>query len=761
MTKFGVSQSVKRKEDVRFLVGKGQYIDDVMPQDALCAQFLLSPVAHAKIISIDVDAARDSSGVHAVYTAEDLIEAGLKNRMKTELLVLNGDARVPDPARTVLAEGKVRFVGDPVVIVIADTINQARDAIELIEFEFEELPAHMELNPGGTELHSEAPRNVAFDWQVGKSENVDKAFSEAKHVISLNIDDNRVIASSMETRGCFADWKYGRLHVVLNGQGVWSMKEELSLTLGLDPDAIRVTTPDVGGGFGMKAFMYPEYFAVAQAAKMLGRSIRWMGTRSEAMLNDNDGRDLTTLAELAFNENYRITALRVSSDCNMGAYNSMFAQHIQTELCQKVITGVYDIPNVFFKVQGIFTNTSPIDAYRGAGRPEGIYIIERTMDHASRKLGVDQLELRRKNFINPEQFPYFNFARETVDVGEFAKVLDRAEIEADLAGFSVRRDKSVNRGKLRGLGICYYIETILGNPDETTKIEFCNDGMVNVYVGTQSNGQGHETAYAQILNERSGIPFENIRCIQGDSDLIEKGGGTGGSRSVTTQGTSINGTADKVIEKFIPFAADLLDAEPSDMKFDEGTFRVSNTNRFIDIIDVGLHAIARSRDDLITTQVTTEIDDKSFPNGAHICEVEVDPETGSVKVKKYTVVDDLGFLINPLLAAGQVQGGVVQGIGQAVLEHVVFDEYGQLLSGTFMDYALPRADSTPFIEFYSEPTPSKNNPIGMKGCGEAGTIGALAAVANAVQDAVWEKGIENVQIPLTPNRVWNMLNNTV
>ncbi|MYG41772.1 MAG: xanthine dehydrogenase family protein molybdopterin-binding subunit [Rhodobacteraceae bacterium] len=757
MSKFGISQGVKRREDSRFLKGEGSYVDDIKPTESLHAHFFLSPIAHAKITTLDVTDAKASPGVVAVYTAQDLVAGGMKNRMVAELLPSKG-SKIPDPARTILAEEKVRFVGEPVAIVIAETINQAKDAVELIEFDFEELDAHLALELGGEDLHDEAPGNISFHWAKGNKEAVDKVFCEAPHVVSLQVDDNRVIANSIEPRGCFAEWENNRLHMCMNGQGVWVGKDELANLLGLTEDKVRVTTPDVGGGFGMKGFNYPENFAVAQSAKMLGKTIHWMGTRSEAMLNDNAGRDLTTKVEAAFDDNYKIVGYRVITHCNIGAYNSYYAQFIQTDLFRKVISGVYDIPNIYFEVTGIFTNTAPVDAYRGAGRPEGIFVMERLIDHASRELGIDSIELRRRNFIKPSQFPYKNFAHETVDVGNFEKVMDRAVVEADIPGFDKRKEQSREDNKLRGLGICYYIETILGDPSETTKLEFCEDGMVNVYVGTQSNGQGHETAYSQILHERSGIPFDKIRIVQGDSDLIKTGGGTGGSRSVTTQGTSINGTADKMIEKFKPFVAEELDTDESLLEYEEGAFKDQKSNKFLGIMEAGSLALSRQRDDLITTEVTTEIRDKSFPNGAHICEVEVDPETGYTKVVKYTVVDDLGVIINPVLAQGQVHGGVVQGIGQILTEHVGFDEYGQLLTGTFMDYGMPRADNVPFIEFHSEPTPSINNPIGMKGCGEAGTIGALAAVTNAVQDALWDKGIKMVQAPLTPTKVWDLLN---
>lgn len=757
MLKFGVSQPVKRKEDVRLLTGQGRYIGDASPEGALVAHFFYSPVAHARIISLDVEAAKSADGVHAVLTAEDLERASVLNRMDANIINLPGGGKGANPARPLLASDKVRFVGEPVAMIVADTLEQAKDAAELIEFDYEELSAHLALKPGGEALHEEAPENLAFDWWSGDKDKVDEQFSKAAHKVSLIVEDNRIIANSMEPRGCTAHWADGRLHFAFSGQGVWGPKSELKTVFGLESSDVHVQIPDVGGGFGMKGFMYPEYFVVAQGARAAGRPLRWESTRSEAMLTDNAGRDLVSLVEAAFDEDYRILAYRIDTQCNLGAQNSFYAQAIQTELAQKVTTGVYDIPATFFQVQGIYTNTTPVDAYRGAGRPEAIYLIERLMDHAARVLGVGPLELRRKNFIPPEKFPYSNFAQETFDVGEFDKVLKRAEAEADLAGFPSRKREAKSKGKLRGIGLCYYIEAILGDPSETTKIEFTESGAVNMYVGTQSNGQGHETAFAQVLHERTGIPFDKINFVQGDSDLIQKGGGTGGSRSGTTQSVSINLTSDRMIEKFKPFVAEQFEHPESDVEFDEGLFRAKGTNKSMSLMDAADAARTASRIDLLTTEATSKLDGRSYPNGAHFCEVEIDPDTGDTKVVKYTVVDDLGVLMNPMLAEGQVHGGVAQGIGQAVTERVVFDEDGQLLSGTFMDYAMPRAGDIPFIEFHSEPVPSKNNPIGMKGCGEAGTVGALAAVANAVQDAVWELGVRRVDMPFTPERTWRML----
>ena len=757
MKKFGVSQSVSRKEDARFLAGIGNYIDDSAPDGALYVQFLLSPVAHGKILSIGVEDASKAEGVRGVFTAENLIGAGMRNSMNASILELPDGTAAAAPMRPVLAHDKVRFVGEPVALVVADTLNQAKDAVELIEFDIEELEPHVTVATGGIDIHGEAPNNLAFDWFRGDEAEVEEIFAGAEKVVSMRVDDHRIIANSLEPRGCQAEWKDGRLHVAINGQGVWGAKDELSDLLGIDKANIRVTTPDVGGGFGMKGFTYPEHFAIAQVAILLGRPLRWMSTRSEAMLTDNAGRDLHSMVEGAFDRDGRFLAYRVVTHSNLGAHNSGYGQFIQTELSEKVLTGTYHIPSVFFRVKGIYTNTTPVDAYRGAGRPEAIYMIERLMDRAAREFGISQTEFRRRNFISPDRFPYHNFGPETFDVGEFSKVLARAEIEADFDGFSRRRSESAQRGAVRGLGLCYYIEAILGDPSETTKIEFTEDGIVNVYVGTQSNGQGHETVYAQILHERTGIPFENVRLVQGDSDLVRKGGGTGGSRSVTTQGVSINGTSDRMIEKFIPFVAEELEEDAANISFDDGIFKAEGTNKFLGIMDAAQAARSKGQQDLLVTQHTTELPGKSFPNGAHVCEVEIDPETGLLSVDKYTVVDDLGILMNPMLAEGQVHGGVAQGVGQIVIEHAEFDDSGQLLSGTFMDYAMPRASDMPFVEFHSEPTPSLNNPIGMKGCGEAGTIGAMAAAANAVQDALWAFGVREINMPITSEKVWREL----
>ncbi|UWQ55172.1 xanthine dehydrogenase family protein molybdopterin-binding subunit [Leisingera caerulea] len=757
MEKFGKSQPVKRVEDVRFLTGQGRYIEDAAPADALRAWVLRSPVAHGVITALHTEDALEAEGVHAVITLAELEAAGISVSMDGTTVKNRDGTSGASPERPMLARNKVRYVGEPVAVVVAETLDQARDAGELIELEIDDLPVKLDLMPGGEPLHGSVPDNRAFDWGMGDEAATEKAFRTAAHTVALQVEDNRIMVSTMEPRGCFAEWQQGRLHFTFGGQGVWGMKSQLAAKLGLNEDDIRVTTPDVGGGFGMKAFAYPEYFAVAHAATVLSRPVFWMSDRSEAMLSDNGGRDLTSLAELAFDENLKITAYRVSTRCNLGAYNSHFGQPIQTQLFSRVLAGVYDIQTAWLQVEGIYTNTTQVDAYRGAGRPEAIYVLERVMDRAARELGVDPWELRRRNFIQSGAFPYDTVTGETYDVGDFNKVLSRAAQEADLAGFAARRAEDGKRGKLRGVGLCYYIESILGDPSEGAEVEFLEDGRVNIYVGTQSNGQGHETVYAQFLADQSGIPAEMIQVIQGDSDRIAQGGGTGGSRSVTTQANATLAAVDRMIAAFTPFLAEEMGVEEEAVAFDGETFRAPGSNLTPTMLEAAEMARAHGRLDLQRHAARARLPGRSFPNGAHVAEVVIDPETGNSAVERYTVVDDFGNLINPVLAEGQVHGGVAQGLGQAMLERVVYDEDGQLLTASFMDYALPRASGVPMIGFTSEPVPSTQNPMGMKGCGEAGTVGALAAVANAVQDAVWDRGVRQVDMPFTPLRIWEVL----
>lgn len=755
MSKFGLSQPVRRLEDPRLLRGEGRFIDEDAPEGALHAVFFRSPAAHARLGSLDVTQAAALPGVVAVLTAADL--EGMENAVDFSTVTNQDGTEGAAPRRPILAEDRVRYAGEAVALVLAETREAALDAAEAIACDFDDLPVHVETRVGGSAIHPEAPDNLAYDWGFGDAAEVDAAFAAAAHTTRLELIDNRVMGMSMEPRGCWAEWRDGRLHLGFSGQGVWNLKAELASKLGLEPAEVHVSIPDVGGGFGIKGFNYPEYFALAFAARKLGRPVRWMSTRGEAMLTDNHGRDHVTVAEAAFDADCRLQALRIDCVSNLGAYNSPEGQIIASELALKVMPGAYDVQKTRFTVRGVYTNTTPVDAYRGAGRPEAIYVIERLMDWSARDLGLDPVELRRRNFIPRDAFPYRSASGETYDVGDFPRVLDRALIEADVAGFPARKAESAARGRLRGLGLAYYIESILGATKEGARIEFAEDGMVEVHVGTQSNGQGHETACAQFLHARAGIPIDRIRFVQGDSDRIAKGGGTGGSRSMTMQGNAINQTADEVIARFRPLAEEELEVAGVDLAWEAGAFRVVGTDRAVTLTDLAGVARERGLTDLLSTHTLYSLPARSYPNGAHFVEVEVDPDTGRLVIAKYTVVDDFGFLVNPMLAEGQVHGGVVQGIGQAVAELAAYSPEGQLLSGSFMDYYMPRARDVPFMAFHAELVPSTANEVGMKGCGEAGTVGALAAVTNAALDALWDAGVRHVDMPLSPVRVWGWL----
>ena len=753
MEKFGKAQAMRRSEDVRFLTGHGRYVDDIAPEGALHGIMFRSPVAHAVIDALDVEAARQAPGVHLVVTVEDLLAAEVDITMTGVVMENRDGSKGAAPTRPWLAHKRVRHVGEPVALIVADSLQAAQDAAELIEFDYTELPAHLDICAGGEALHPEAPDNRAFDFGMGREAETAAAIDSAAKVVRLEVGDNRVIVNAMEPRGAYAEWDGSRLHVAFNGQGVWGLKGDMARVFGLDEANVRVTNPDVGGGFGMKAAPYPEYFAIAFAAMKLGQPVRWMSDRTEAMLSDHAGRDLVTMAELAFDAENRITAYRVHTLCNLGAYNSNFGQAIQSILFAKVLTGTYDIQNAWMRCEGFYTNTTQVDAYRGAGRPEAIYVLERMMDRAARELGVDPQELRRINFI--KEFPYKTVTGENYDVGDFSRVLGHAEADADIAGFAARRAASEAQGKLRGLGLCYYIESILGDPSEDVRVEFTPEGGALIYVGTQSNGQGHETVYAKFLSDQTGIPFEAIEVVQGDSDLIARGGGTGGSRSIPLGLPSVKVASTDLAEKLKAIAADHLEVAPADLELVDGSVRIVGTDRAMSLAD-----IARATDDksLLSAAGRVEQDKPTFPNGTHVCELEVDPETGHVHILRYTIVDDFGVTVNPILLAGQVFGGVVQGIGQALHERTVFDADGQLLTATLLDYAVPRADDVPFFHFETRNIPTTANALGIKGAGEAGTIGAASAVMNAVVDALERAmGVTHVDMPATPAKLWAII----
>ncbi len=758
MSKFGISQPVRRVEDQRFLRGEGKYGEDIADPATARAVFLRSPVAHADIASIDTAAAKAAPGVLGVYTGADL-DALMDNSIDHGAVQNRDGTMGAKIHRPNVAVDRVRHVGEAVALVIASTVEAARDAVELIEVDYSDLPVvsdtDVALRAGAPEIHATAPGNLVFDWAFGDEAATDAAFAAAAHKVSVDIIDNKVVAHAMETRNCLAHWDGARLHVTFGGQGPWGAKAQLAAKLGLAPEAVHVMHPDVGGGFGTKAFLYPEYLALAGAAMQIGQPILWASDRVEGALTDSMGRDHYTTCQAAFDADLKLTALRFDCVAGMGAYCAPNGQYIPTVLAQKVLTGAYDVQTVFMNVKGACSNTTPVDAYRGAGRPEQIYALERLMDHAARELKIDPAELRRRNFIR--EFPYVTAAGETYDVGDYDRVMTRALSEAEVETFPARREAAMARGKALGIGIAFYVESILGQQTETARIAFAEDGGIELYVGTQSTGQGHETVFAQILHSRSGVPFEKIRMIQGDSDLVPKGGGTGGSRSVTMQGNAINYVADTMIDAFRPLAEDELEVSMADLVFEDGAFRIAGTDRSVDLVTLAGRARAEGRHDLLDHQGENEVPGRSFPNGCHVAEVEVDPETGVMQVVRYTVTDDFGVLMNPMLVQGQIHGGVVQGIGQAITEHVAYDADGQPLATSFMDYAMPRASDAPMIAFSHEGTPSTANPIGMKGCGEAGTVGALAAVTNAGLDALATLGVAHVDMPMTPVRVWEWI----
>lgn len=750
--KFSTGASVRRIEDERFVTGKGQYTDDVNMDGQAYLVVVRSPFAHANLVSISSAEAKAAEGVLGVFTAEDLAAAGAVNHMPYTVVAQQS----AQPDRPILAKDRVRFAGEPVAVIVAETQAQAEEAAELLEIDYDVLDAvtgiEEALADGAPQLHDDAPGNIAFRWQgVGQDAAIEAVMDRADKVVEMRLVNNRVIVVTMEPRAAVAGVdEAGKLTVVTSTQGGWNLKQRLSDCLSLERENIRIITPDVGGGFGMKAFTYPEQYLVPFAALQLGRPVKWMAGRGESMLSDNMGRDQLSTGRMALDADNRILGLDIHSYACMGAYFSQFAQGIPTQLQEKILPGVYDIPVARFRVDGVFTNSTQIDAYRGAGRPEGIYLLERFMDVAAKEVGLDPVTFRAINFIRPEQMPYDTCVGLTYDVGNFEKLMRMALEKADYDGLAKRQQASAAKGKRRDLGLCYYIECTLGNKHEDTTFTFTPKGQLEVTVGTQSNGQGHETVYAQVVHEQTGVPYEDIVIVQGDTDRIAHGGGTGGSRSLIAQAIAMRAAARTMIEKATDLAAERLECAPEDLAFEDGAFRVSGTDITLDLqslagqVPEGSLNAEASHDDYRNT----------FPNGCHIAEVEVDEETGVVTLDNYVVVDDFGLLYNPMVVQGQIHGGVVQGLGQALMERTVYDETGQLLTGSFMDYTLPRADDLPNIDFTHEGVKSLNNDMGIKGCGEAGTVGACAAVMNAIQNALDPLGVDFVDMPATPDRLW-------
>lgn len=772
MVKFGVNQSVSRVEDDRLVRGAGEYTDDINLPDQLYGYMLRSPVAHGKILSIDLDEARNVPGVIDIITGAEL-QADNANQRPCMIPLKNTDGSDrADPGHPVMAVDKVCYVGDNLAFVVAETLEQAKDAAELIYVDFDELGVACDTatadQVGQALVHETVPNNKAFDWSHGDADELDQIFSNAAHVTTLDLINNRIVVNSMEPRGVIADWDSTaeKMTVRMGTQGGWVTRSLLAkAVLHIPEEQVRVITPDVGGAFGMKLFFYSECVATVWTSRKLGRPIKWMGERSDAFLSDTQGRDHVTTASLAFDRDNKILGMKIKTNANLGAYLSTFGPMIPTMAMLKVLPGVYDIPALHYRSVGVFTNTVPVDAYRGAGRPEAIYIIERLMDTAAMELSVGPDALRRVNFIPTSAIPYKTATGCVYDSGEFERLMDRALENSQWSEFEERRAEAANRGKIRGIGMCYYIEATAGNPTETAMIRFEDNGIVSLAVGTQSSGQGHSTAYSQVLAERLGVPFENIHIIQGDTDKIKTGGGTGGSRSLTTQGPAIHAASDKVIEKGSQLAGHFLEASAQDIEFsaEEGTFSIAGTDRKIGILEVaerarGLGQLPDGLEEGLDTEASFTVEAFTYPNGCHIAEVEVDAMTGNTEVVRYVIVDDFGTIVNPALVRHQVIGGVGQGVGQALTENTVYSEDGQLLTGSFMDYGLPRADNIPLdLTYETIEVPCTMNPMGVKGCGEAGCIAAPPAIVNATIDALKDRGINHIDMPITPLKVWNAL----
>ena len=774
MAKFGIGQPVRRLEDARLLTGNGRYTDDInLPREAY-AYFLRSPHAHAHLKNIDTSAAKDVPGVLGVFTGADLKAAGLGDLPCLAPVANRDGSPMAIPPRPAIAVSDVRFVGDPVALVVAVTPAIARDAAERIEVDYEPLPAVVDaaaaLQPGAPRIWNFARGNVAFDWSMGDEAKTEAGFAGAARVVSLDLVNNRVVPSSIEPRNALGDYNAAsdKLTLYVSCQSTHGLRKVLAHYVFDVPDSkIRVVSPDVGGGFGMKIFMYPEYVGVLFAARALRRPVKWSGERSEAFLTDTHGRDHHTRAELALDRDGRFLAFRVTTQANLGAYASHYGPFIPTAAGSAMLAGVYTLPAVFVRVTGVYTNTAPLDAYRGAGRPEANYVVERMVDHAARETGVPPDEIRRRNFIPPSAMPYTTALGAIYDTGNFQKNLEDALTAADWAGAGARKAEAKRRGRLRGIGLATYIEACGGGNDETAQVRIAQDGSVSVLIGNQSNGQGHETLYAQLVSDRLGVPLESVRVIQGDTDLVLYEGLTGGSRATSVGGTATLSAADRIIEKGKLIAGHLMEAPAADIEFRDGTFRIAGTDKAVAFGKVVEAAYTPAS---LPPGLSPGLDETAnstmlpmtYPNGCHICELEIDPADGTVAIQRYTIVDDFGRVINPLTLAGQVHGGTVQGIGQALYENCVYDtQSGQLVTGSFMDYCLPRADNLPSFAFAYNEVPSTANRLGVKGSGEAGAMGAPPAVINAVADALAEFGVKHIDMPATPEKIWRAIHGGV
>jgi aerobic carbon-monoxide dehydrogenase large subunit len=764
--KFAVGQSVPRSEDPALLRGAGRYTDDVNLPDQVYAVMVRSRNAHGIIRGIDTDAARKMPGVLGIYTAADLAGYG---PLKCVVPFSNRDGSpMRKPWRGALAKDKVRYVGDPVAIVVAETVLAAKDAAEAVRIDIDPLPAvtfaEDAARAGAPLLYDDAPDNVSLDYHYGDAAAVDAAFAKAAHVTRLALVNSRVVVNAMEPRAAVAAFDGDRFTLYVGSQGVAGMRANIAEALGVDAKAVRIVSGQVGGSFGMKAAVFPEYVCVLHAARALGRPVKWTDERSGSFFSDSHGRNHDVIGELALAADGTFLAVRVACFANMGAFLSPMGPFPGTLNIVKNVQGMYRTPLIEVSSKCVFTNTTQIGPYRGAGRPEGNYFIERLVDAAAAEMGLDRLALRRRNQIRPQDLPYKTASAVTYDSGEFAALTKQAFELADGSGFARRKRESARRGKLRGLGIGNFLEVTAPPSKELAAIGFNADGTVTLTTGTLDFGMGHATPFAQVLSEKLGIPFEKIILVQGDSDKVFMGGGSGGSKSIMHSGTAIVEASAKVIDKGKEIASHVLEAAVADIEFNSGRFVIAGTDRVISLMDLAqilrngsAKLPANAPQSLDITHVSDGPGSATFPNGCHIAEVEVDPETGIVALVKYSCVNDFGTVVNPMIVAGQLHGGVVQGIGQALMEMTVYDDDGQLLTGSFMDYALPRATDVPFFVLAEHPVPAKTNPLGVKGCGEAGCAGALTSVMNAVLNALAERGIRHLDMPLTPFRIWRAL----
>ncbi len=776
-----IGARIPRKEDYRFLTGAGQYTDDVTLPGQSHAAFVRSPHAHAKIKSINISQAKSAPGVIGVFTGEDIAAAKLGGLPCGWLITDVNGQPMKEPPHPVLAQGKVRYVGDQVAVVVAETQQQARDAAELVDVSYDTLPSVVDgakaRAKGAPQLHDIAPDNTCYVWALGDKAAVDAAFAKAAHVTKLDFVNNRLIPNAMEPRA--VNGSYSRaddsytLYVASQNPHV----ERLLMTafvMGLPEHKVRVVAPDVGGGFGSKIYLYAEDVVVTWASKQLNRPVKWTADRSESYLSDAHGRDHTTVAELALDKDGKFLAMRVKTVANVGAYLSTFASCVPTILYATLLAGQYTTPVIHCEVTAVFTNTSPVDAYRGAGRPEATYVVERLVETAAREMKIDPAEIRRKNFIR--SFPYQTPVALLYDTGNYDATLDAAVKMADVAGFAARKKASEAKGKLRGLGYAAYIEACGIAPSavagslgaraglfEAGEVRVHPTGSVTVFTGSHSHGQGHETTFAQVVADRLGMALENVDIVHGDTSKILFGMGTYGSRSIAVGGTAIVKALDKIIAKGKKIAAHLMEAAEGDVEYDRGAFTVKGTDKKKMFGEVAFAAYVPHNyphDKLepgLNENAFYDPSNFTFPAGSYVCEVEVEPETGKVKIESWVAVDDFGKIINPMIVEGQVHGGLVQGIGQALTEGCRYDSAsGQLLTGSFMDYCIPRADDVPFFKVDTRETPCTHNPLGVKGCGEAGAIGAPAALMNAITDAL---GIKDLPMPATPQVVWKALQN--